>query len=54
LWSSIERARIRRDGKPETVTAEDILVHVIEEEAYHPGEPIALFWQIGVRPPVEG
>jgi uncharacterized damage-inducible protein DinB len=39
-------------GKTETKTAEDILVHVFEEEVHHRGELIALFWQIGIEPPV--
>jgi uncharacterized damage-inducible protein DinB len=41
-------------GKPETKTAEDILVHVFEEEVHHRGELIALLWQIGVEPPIMG
>jgi uncharacterized damage-inducible protein DinB len=48
------RGRERRNGKPETVTAEDILVHVFEEEVHHRGELIALFWQMGIKPPVIG
>jgi uncharacterized damage-inducible protein DinB len=44
----------RRKEKPETVTAEDILVHVFEEEVHHRGELIALFWQMGIKPPVIG
>jgi len=44
----------RRDGEPETVTAEDILVHVFEEEVHHRGELIALYWQIGIKPPLIG
>jgi uncharacterized damage-inducible protein DinB len=44
----------RRKGKPETVAAEDILVHVFEEEVHHRGELIALFWQMGIKPPVIG
>jgi uncharacterized damage-inducible protein DinB len=36
------------------VTAEDILVHVFEEEVHHRGEIIALLWQIGVEPPLMG
>jgi uncharacterized damage-inducible protein DinB len=39
-------------GKTETKTAEDILVHVFEEEVHHRGELIALFWQMGIEPPV--
>ena len=45
---------VRGSGKPETLTAEDILVHVFEEEVHHRGELIALLWQIGVEPPVIG
>jgi uncharacterized damage-inducible protein DinB len=37
-----------------TVTAEDILIHVFEEEVHHRGELIALFWQMGVDPPPMG
>jgi uncharacterized damage-inducible protein DinB len=44
----------KRNGKLETVTAEEILVHVFEEEVHHRGELIALFWQIGVKPPLIG
>jgi uncharacterized damage-inducible protein DinB len=43
-----------RNGKPETLTAEDILVHVFEEEVHHRGELIALFWQMGIEPPLIG
>ncbi len=41
-------------GKPETLTAEDILVNVFEEEVHHQGELIALFWQMGIEPPLVG
>ena len=44
----------KRRGKLETVTAEDILVHVFEEEIHHRGELIALFWQMDIRPPLIG
>jgi uncharacterized damage-inducible protein DinB len=44
----------KRNGKVETVTAEDILVHVFEEEVHHRGELIALFWQMGIKPPLIG
>jgi uncharacterized damage-inducible protein DinB len=43
-----------RNGKLETLTAEDILVHVFEEEVHHRGELIALFWQMGIEPPLIG
>jgi len=48
-----KRTRARK-GKIETLTAEDILVHVFEEEVHHRGELIALFWQIGIKPPLIG
>jgi len=43
-----------RKNRDETVTAEDILVHVFEEEVHHRGELIALFWQMGIEPPLIG
>ncbi|HVP40533.1 MAG TPA: DinB family protein [Candidatus Krumholzibacteriaceae bacterium] len=49
-----EKYQGRRNGKLETVTAEDILVHVFEEEVHHRGELIALFWQMGIKPPLIG
>ncbi len=36
------------------VTAEDILIHVFEEEVHHRGELIALFWQMDIDPPSMG
>jgi uncharacterized damage-inducible protein DinB len=36
------------------VSAEDVLIHVFEEEVHHRGELIALFWQMGVDPPEMG
>lgn len=36
------------------VTAEDILIHLFEEEVHHRGELIALLWQMGVEPPLMG
>jgi len=39
-------------GNAVTVTAEDILVHVFEEEVHHRGELIALLWQMNVEPPL--
>lgn len=36
------------------VTAEDVLIHLFEEEVHHRGELIALLWQIGVEPPLMG
>ena len=40
------------DSKPVEVTAEDVLIHVFEEEVHHRGELIALLWQMGVEPPM--
>ena len=37
-----------------TVDAEDILIHVFEEEVHHRGEINALLWQIGINPPDMG
>jgi len=36
------------------VTAEDVLVHLFEEEVHHRGELIALIWQMGGEPPIMG
>jgi uncharacterized damage-inducible protein DinB len=38
-------------GRMVEVTAEDVLIHVFEEEVHHRGELIALLWQMGVEPP---
>jgi len=42
------------DGKVRKVSAEDVLIHVFEEEVHHRGELIALLWQMGVEPPAMG
>jgi uncharacterized damage-inducible protein DinB len=42
------------NGKTFEVTAEDILIHVFEEEVHHRGELIALLWQMNVEPPPMG
>jgi uncharacterized damage-inducible protein DinB len=42
------------DGKTMKITAEDVLIHVFEEEVHHRGELIALLWQIGIEPPSMG
>jgi len=39
-------------GKTIQVTAEDVLIHVFEEEVHHRGELITLLWQMGVEPPL--
>jgi uncharacterized damage-inducible protein DinB len=36
------------------ITAEDVLIHVFEEEVHHRGELIALLWQMGTEPPLMG
>lgn len=41
-------------GEPITVTAEDVLTHIFEEEVHHRGELIGLLWQMGVEPPLMG
>ena len=41
-------------GETVKVTAEDILIHIFEEEVHHRGEIIALLWQMGVEPPLMG
>ena len=41
-------------GETIEVTAEDILIHVFEEEVHHRGELIALLWQMGIEPPLMG
>lgn len=42
------------DGKTHKITAEDVLIHVFEEEVHHRGEFIALLWQMGIEPPSMG
>jgi uncharacterized damage-inducible protein DinB len=42
------------DGKTFEITAEDVLIHVFEEEVHHRGELIALLWQMNVEPPPMG
>ena len=41
-------------GKTFKITAEDVLIHVFEEEVHHRGELIALLWQMNVEPPPMG
>jgi len=36
------------------ITAEDVLIHVFEEEVHHRGELIALLWQMNIEPPLMG
>jgi len=42
------------DNKTVEITAEDVLIHVFEEEVHHRGELIALLWQMGIEPPSMG
>jgi len=42
------------DDKTHKITAEDILIHMFEEEVHHRGELNALLWQIGIDPPPMG
>lgn len=50
-----EKYRLTNDaGQNLEVTAEDILIHVFEEEVHHRGELIALMWQMDVEPPLMG
>lgn len=50
-----EKFSVKNDeGKTVEPTAEDILIHVFEEEVHHRGELIALLWQMGVEPPLMG
>ena len=42
------------DGKTVKVTAEDVLIHVFEEEVHHRGELNALLWQMDIDPPSMG
>ena len=40
--------------KSTRVTAEDMLIHVFEEEIHHRGELNTLLWQIGIDSPPMG
>jgi uncharacterized damage-inducible protein DinB len=52
----LERKYTVTNDADETVeiTAEDVLIHVFEEEVHHRGELIALLWQMGIEPPLMG
>ena len=41
-------------GERIQITAEDVLIHVFEEEVHHRGELIALLWQMGIEPLLMG
>jgi len=50
-----EKHTVKNDvGETIDVTAEDVLIHVFEEEVHHRGELIALLWQMDVEPPLMG
>ena len=49
LSRKIERKQ--RDGSTITVTVEDMLIDLFQEETHHRGELIALLWQMDVSPP---
>jgi uncharacterized damage-inducible protein DinB len=42
------------NNKTVEITAEDVLIHVFEEEVHHRGELIALLWQMNIEPPPMG
>jgi len=51
----IEKCTLTNDaGENIEITAEDVLIHVFEEEVHHRGEIIGLLWQMGVEPPPMG
>jgi uncharacterized damage-inducible protein DinB len=51
----MKKYTVRNDAEETVeVTAEDILIHVFEEEVHHRGELIALMWQMNVEPPLMG
>ena len=49
-----EKYPLKDKGRTRKVTAEDILIHVVEEEIHHRGEINALLWQMGIDPPPMG
>ena len=54
-WKMVEKYIVRNDlGETVEVTAEDILIHLFEEEVHHRGELIALLWQMDIEPPLMG
>lgn len=51
----MKKYRLTNDASEDVeVTAEDILIHVFEEEVHHRGELIALLWQMNIEPPLMG
>jgi len=58
---SLSSARLRKtytvtgeEHKRTRITAEDVLIHLFEEEIYHRGELNALLWQMDIDPPQMG
>ena len=50
-----KKYRLKSDEDKEIdVTAEDVLIHVFEEEVHHRGELIAILWQMEIEPPLMG
>jgi uncharacterized damage-inducible protein DinB len=51
-----KKYRLKNDNEDKEidVTAEDVLIHVFEEEVHHRGELIALLWQMDIEPPLMG
>lgn len=45
---------VKNDGATLKITAEDVLIHLFEEEIHHRGELNALLWQMGIDPPSMG
>jgi len=52
----LEKKYIVKNDANQTIeiSAEDVLIHVFEEEVHHRGELIALLWQMGIEPPLMG
>jgi uncharacterized damage-inducible protein DinB len=54
-WKMVEKYIVRNDlDETVEVTAEDILIHLFEEEVHHRGELFALLWQMDIEPPLMG
>ena len=43
-----------RDGTTVSMTVEDMLIDIFQEEIHHIGEFIALLWQMEIEPPHVG
>ena len=49
LMRKVEKKQ--RNGSTISLTVEDMLIELFQEETHHRGELIALLWQIDVNPP---